>query len=164
MVEYASYSDMKNAVRKLDGAELNGRRIKLFEDSRRRKRYVLLFCCDCTVVFMVLLTADPGLVPVPVIAAKEAGHVLVIVILIPGPGPDPVPGLVHDLGPRTDQPLVNDQRKDHALVMVPGNDQPKERTVIEVAVVVAAGLGQRRDVIHVNDHQVGRVSDRDPLL
>lgn len=39
VVEYASYGDMKNAVRKLDGAELNGRRIKLYEDkgSRRRK-------------------------------------------------------------------------------------------------------------------------------
>ena len=48
VVEYASYSDMKNAVRKLDGAELNGRRIRLYEDSRsRRKRY---WCVGCVVL------------------------------------------------------------------------------------------------------------------
>lgn len=38
VVEYASYSDLKNALRKLDGAELNGRRIRLYEDSRSRRR------------------------------------------------------------------------------------------------------------------------------
>lgn len=31
-VEYASREDMKNALRKLDGAELNGRKLKLTED------------------------------------------------------------------------------------------------------------------------------------
>lgn len=31
-VEYASRDDMKNALRKLDGAELNGRKLKLTED------------------------------------------------------------------------------------------------------------------------------------
>lgn len=41
IVEFATYSDMKNAVEKLDGTEINGRRIKLVEDrpsssSRRR--------------------------------------------------------------------------------------------------------------------------------
>lgn len=34
VVEFASLSDMKNAVEKLDDTELNGRRIKLVEDRR----------------------------------------------------------------------------------------------------------------------------------
>lgn len=43
VVEYASYDDMKNAMKKLDASELNGRRIKLIEDYRgnRRRRYAL---------------------------------------------------------------------------------------------------------------------------
>lgn len=39
VVEFASYSDMKSALEKLDGTELNGRRIRLTEDHRRH-RYV----------------------------------------------------------------------------------------------------------------------------
>lgn len=35
VVEFASRSDMKNAISKLDGTELNGRKLKIFEDSRR---------------------------------------------------------------------------------------------------------------------------------
>lgn len=35
VVEFASYSDMKNAIEKLDGTDLNGRRIRLIEDKRR---------------------------------------------------------------------------------------------------------------------------------
>lgn len=31
-MEYASREDMKNALRKLDGTELNGRKLKLVED------------------------------------------------------------------------------------------------------------------------------------
>jgi hypothetical protein len=39
VVEYATYDDMKSAMKKLDGAELNGRRLKLSEDYRGgRKR------------------------------------------------------------------------------------------------------------------------------
>lgn len=38
VVEYASYDDMKSALRKLDGAELNGRRLKLIEDYRGSRR------------------------------------------------------------------------------------------------------------------------------
>ncbi len=34
MVEYATYDDMKSALKKLDGADLNGRRLKLSEDYR----------------------------------------------------------------------------------------------------------------------------------
>jgi len=37
VVEFASYSDMKSALEKLDGTELNGRRIKLIEDHRRHR-------------------------------------------------------------------------------------------------------------------------------
>lgn len=35
VVEFASRSDMKNAISKLDGTELNGRKLKIFEDRRR---------------------------------------------------------------------------------------------------------------------------------
>lgn len=35
MVEFASYSDLKAAVEKLDDTELNGRRIRLVEDRGR---------------------------------------------------------------------------------------------------------------------------------
>lgn len=35
VVEFASYSDLKNAIDKLDDTELNGRRIRLVEDKRR---------------------------------------------------------------------------------------------------------------------------------
>lgn len=38
VVEFASYSDMKNAIEKLDDTELNGRRIRLIEDRRRGSR------------------------------------------------------------------------------------------------------------------------------
>jgi len=38
VVEFASYSDMKNAIDKLDDTELNGRRIRLIEDRRRGGR------------------------------------------------------------------------------------------------------------------------------
>ncbi|KAL7992355.1 hypothetical protein Chor_016611 [Crotalus horridus] len=37
VVEFASSSDMKSAMDKLDGSELNGRRIKLIEDRKRRR-------------------------------------------------------------------------------------------------------------------------------
>lgn len=38
VVEFASYSDMKNAIDKLDDTDLNGRRIRLIEDRRRGGR------------------------------------------------------------------------------------------------------------------------------
>ena len=38
VVEFSSYSDMKRAMDKLDGTEINGRKIKLTED-RSRRRY-----------------------------------------------------------------------------------------------------------------------------
>lgn len=38
VVEFASYSDMKNAIDKLDDTDLSGRRIKLVEDKSRRRR------------------------------------------------------------------------------------------------------------------------------
>lgn len=37
-VEFSSYKDLQRAIDKLDGTELNGRRIKLFEDRRGRSR------------------------------------------------------------------------------------------------------------------------------
>ncbi|XP_005991566.1 serine and arginine rich splicing factor 5a isoform X1 [Latimeria chalumnae] len=37
VVEFASYSDMKNAMDQLDGSELNGRKIKLVEDRKKNR-------------------------------------------------------------------------------------------------------------------------------
>lgn len=42
VVEFASYSDLKNAIEKLSGKEINGRKIKLIEGSKRH-RYGFLF-------------------------------------------------------------------------------------------------------------------------
>ena len=42
IIEFATYSDMKNALDKLDNTEINGRRIKLVEDRPRKRRYVVL--------------------------------------------------------------------------------------------------------------------------
>lgn len=44
VVEFASYSDLKNAIEKLSGKEINGRKIKLIEGSKRH-RYGFLRCC-----------------------------------------------------------------------------------------------------------------------
>lgn len=46
VVEFASLSDMKTAIEKLDDTELNGRRIRLVEDRRggRSKFCLILFC------------------------------------------------------------------------------------------------------------------------
>lgn len=38
VVEFASYSDMKNAIEKLDDTELNGRKIHLIEDKHTKRR------------------------------------------------------------------------------------------------------------------------------
>lgn len=38
VVEFASFDDMKNALEKLDGTDLNGRKIKLIEDRKKRSR------------------------------------------------------------------------------------------------------------------------------
>ncbi len=38
IVEYATHEDMKNAMKKLNGSELNGRKIKLIDDYRGKKR------------------------------------------------------------------------------------------------------------------------------
>ena len=49
VVEFASYSDLKNALEKLSGKEINGRKIKLVEAAK--KRFVSFFilsgpvCC-----------------------------------------------------------------------------------------------------------------------
>merc|ERR1711862_498330 len=38
VVEFARYEDVQNAIDKLDDTELNGRRIKIVDDSRKKKR------------------------------------------------------------------------------------------------------------------------------
>lgn len=37
VVEFASYDDMRNAIDKLDGTELSGRKIKLTEDRKKHR-------------------------------------------------------------------------------------------------------------------------------
>ena len=39
VVEYASRDDMKNALRKLDGTELNGRKLRLIEERVSSSHY-----------------------------------------------------------------------------------------------------------------------------
>ena len=39
VVEYASREDMKNAIRKLDGTELNGRKLRMIEERVSSSRY-----------------------------------------------------------------------------------------------------------------------------
>uniref|UniRef100_A0A8C1D7N3 Serine and arginine rich splicing factor 6a n=1 Tax=Cyprinus carpio carpio TaxID=630221 RepID=A0A8C1D7N3_CYPCA len=38
VIEFRSYSDMRRAVEKLDGTDINGRKIRLVEDKQRRRR------------------------------------------------------------------------------------------------------------------------------
>lgn len=38
VIEFRSYSDMKRAMDKLDGTDINGRKIRLVEDRPRRRR------------------------------------------------------------------------------------------------------------------------------
>ncbi len=56
MVEFSSHSDMKNALDKLDGTDLNGRKLKLYED--RKREYVpdsLMLTLNCKVLTGFLL-------------------------------------------------------------------------------------------------------------
>uniref|UniRef100_A0ACB8G5A8 Serine arginine-rich splicing factor n=1 Tax=Sphaerodactylus townsendi TaxID=933632 RepID=A0ACB8G5A8_9SAUR len=52
VVEFASYSDLKNAIEKLSGKEINGRKIKLIEGSKRHRlqkdQQSGLDCCSAT--------------------------------------------------------------------------------------------------------------------
>lgn len=43
VVEFASYGDLKNAIEKLSGKEINGRKIKLIEGSKRHRYSLLIF-------------------------------------------------------------------------------------------------------------------------
>ena len=96
-MEYASYDDMKNAMKKLDGSELNGRKIKLTEDYRGRKRRykssillntIMEYLTPPFVVAQGLdhdLVAEVGPAVVPGNAVTVQGHIHTSV-------PDPTPG------------------------------------------------------------------------
>lgn len=43
VVEFASYGDLKNAIEKLSGKEINGRKIKLIEGSKRHRYLFNIF-------------------------------------------------------------------------------------------------------------------------
>ena len=63
IVEYATRDDMKNAIKKLDGADLNGRKLRLTEEhtsggggggsSRRRRSVCTLWQCGHTVLPLI---------------------------------------------------------------------------------------------------------------
>ena len=42
-MEYASHDDMKNAMKKLDGVELKGRKLRLIEDSKKSRKRLAVF-------------------------------------------------------------------------------------------------------------------------
>lgn len=46
VVEFASYGDLKNAIEKLSGKEINGRKIKLIEGSKRHRYLFDIFQSD----------------------------------------------------------------------------------------------------------------------
>ena len=52
VVEFASYSDLKNALEKLSGKEINGRKIKLVEAAKKR---LVSFFCRLLLTFKVIL-------------------------------------------------------------------------------------------------------------
>ncbi|OAD54336.1 Serine-arginine protein 55 [Eufriesea mexicana] len=84
VVEFATYSDLKNAIDKLDDTELNGRRIRLIEDKRRGRR-----SRSSRVVAAPVVVVDAAAVP-------NQGH-------IPNQNPNPNPNLLNvaelDLNP-----------------------------------------------------------------
>lgn len=58
IVEFASSRDVKRAIDKLDGTEINGRKIRLIEDKpRKRRRYVnqvgLMLACVAGVMMSI---------------------------------------------------------------------------------------------------------------
>lgn len=69
IVDFASHSDMKAALEKLDNQELHGRRIKLREDKTRRRRYFLFIF---VLSFSYLLFSDL----VPVVIEETVNRVL----------------------------------------------------------------------------------------
>lgn len=54
IVEFATYSDMKNALDKLDDTEINGRRIRLIEDRPRKRRRRYLFFASLALFAVIL--------------------------------------------------------------------------------------------------------------
>ncbi len=53
VVEYASYDDMKCAMKKLNGAELNGRKLKLHEDYRGSRRKTCVCVQSSSLILML---------------------------------------------------------------------------------------------------------------
>jgi len=47
VVEFASYSEMRRAIDKLDNTELNGRRVRLVEDKSSKRRHRFAVPSDC---------------------------------------------------------------------------------------------------------------------
>ncbi|OXU25125.1 hypothetical protein TSAR_009538 [Trichomalopsis sarcophagae] len=135
VVEFATYSDLKNAIEKLDDTELNGRRIRLIEDKRRgrRSRSSSSRSRSRAVAALVAVVAEA--------AAPSRGHtrnpnqspnpsLLSTVAHVPSPSqeiaqsqspsqrasPGPAPGLRTtdlNLGPNPNQRPNLHQRKDH---------------------------------------------------
>ncbi|TMS16912.1 hypothetical protein E3U43_014205 [Larimichthys crocea] len=78
VIEFRSHSDMKRALDKLDGTDINGRKIRLVEDRPRRTKVLLWQSAPDLVVAVAPAAGAAG--------ATEAGA--------PGVVPDPTPDLV----------------------------------------------------------------------
>ena len=120
IVEYATYDDMRCAMRKLDGTELNGRKLRLIEDYRgHRKR----FATECTCVCMMKLKLGCFLIVDPDLPVGDVDleAILVTVIHAPAPVADLVPetvlapGTVHIVVTGTTTGVVIDLGPSHAL-------------------------------------------------
>jgi len=55
VVEFASYSEMRRAIDKLDNTELNGRRIRLVEDKTSKRRHRFTVTCWRYACFFLFL-------------------------------------------------------------------------------------------------------------
>lgn len=98
VIEFRSYSDMKRALDKLDGTDINGRKIRLVEDRPRRGRSYSgsrsryeLFCGTSSLFFkknQPFLTLDTS-IDLAVVVVPAAGAVEVAGALEVAPGPAP---------------------------------------------------------------------------
>lgn len=142
VVEYATYDDMKNAMRKLDGAELNGRRLKLTEDYRGRKRRLVIFLCTlimCWLLgFMASLFMKVFAFPVALgqgLALVEGAGVALVDVIAPVPGPGdvlaPGPGLA--IVPVLSLRIVPIPRIGIDLVPIPESATKKRASLAAVA-------------------------------
>lgn len=118
---------MRCAMRKLDGTELNGRKLRLVEDYRGRRKRLVRKCYVCSVLIVVFLSA--GLVQGHrAVDVDPPGAILVIVVLalapvvVLAPGIVLVPGIVPVLGTALILEIIPETglTPSHTLGLAPG--------------------------------------------